>query len=135
MLNLRLMIFQTLFWIMRFAKIKWRTIFVTESVNIKSFLHFYSKLPYFVCKRNADLLFCSCMKIVTAEELQTYLIGLCDLKTQKKVAEEFELSPTYINELCKGTRPINSTVAGKLGYKMKITFEPVDETLDISANL
>lgn len=69
-------------------------------------------------------------KQATQQELHEYFIGLCDLTSQAEVAKDLDFSRTYVNEIYKGTRPINQAVAEKLGYEMKITFEKVRKSVD-----
>ena len=48
-------------------------------------------------------------------------------KTQVEAARYLDISPAYLGEILRGTRPISGRVAGRLGYKRVISYAPLAE--------
>lgn len=63
---------------------------------------------------------------ITVEQARELLLAMVSQKgSQRKVALDLQISPSYLNEILDGEKPISNEVAKKLGYSKVVMYSPI----------
>jgi len=65
------------------------------------------------------------LKIKTQSELVQELRDRSRLSTQKAVAEELGIHPTFLSDVLKGKRDISANLAERMGFQREVVFRKV----------
>jgi plasmid maintenance system antidote protein VapI len=67
------------------------------------------------------------MKTISADEARKILEDMVEVAgSQKAIARELEITPSYLSDILDGRRDISDKIARKLGYAKETVYAPIN---------